>query len=72
MKLDSLQIYVNHEKGLSRLSEEEQSEKRMITVQYTDNLINKGGISTDVFKKELGEMETKEFFDNVFFVTAVE
>ena len=70
--LDSLQIYVNHEKGLSRLSEEEQSEKRMITVQYTDNLINKGGISTDVFKKELGEMETKEFFDNVFFGTAVE
>ena len=29
----------------------------------------KGGISTDVFKKELGPEVTKDFFDRVFFGT---
>ena len=41
-------------------------------MEYTDGLIEKGGISTDVFKKELGDAETKVFFDNVFFGTAAE
>ena len=41
------------------------------TMDYTDGLIEKGGISTDVFKKELGEEETKNFFDHVFFGTIV-
>ena len=41
-------------------------------MEYTDGLIEKGGISTDVFKKDLGEEETKKFFDSVFFGTIVE
>lgn len=68
--IDSLKVYINHAKQLPTLTDEEKAEKLDITVRYTDGLIEKGGISTDVFKKELGPEETKKFFDNIFFGTA--
>ena len=68
--VDSLQVYMKHAKELPLLTDEEKAEKLAITVTYTDGLIEKGGISTDVFKKELGNEETKRFFDNIFFGTA--
>ena len=68
--LDSLNTYLAHAKQQPLLSDEEKAEKLAITVTYTDGLIEKGGISTDVFKKELGNEETKQFFDNIFFGTA--
>lgn len=70
MLLDSLTTYLNHAKQLPLLSAEEKAKKKEITVAYTDGLIEKGGISTDVFKKQLGPEETKNFFDNIFFGTA--
>ena len=72
MLIDSLAVYLEHAKQLPLLSKEEKEEKLVITMEYTDGLIEKGGISTDVFKKELGEEETKKFFDNIFFGTTVE
>ena len=71
MLIDSLKTYLEHSKQLPLLSESERAEKLAITVEYTDGLIEKGGISTDVFKKELGDEETKKFFDSVFFGTAI-
>ena len=71
MLVDSLKVYVEHSKQFPLLSEEEKTEKQSITLEYTDGLIEKGGISTDVFKKALGDEETKKFFDQVFFGTAV-
>ena len=68
--IDSLDVYMKHAKELPFLTDEEKAEKLDITVNYTDGLIEKGGISTDVFKKELGPEETKNFFDNIFFGTA--
>lgn len=68
--VDCVKVYSQHAKKLPLLSAEERTEKLAITVEYTDGLIEKGGISTDVFKKELGEEETKKFFDNIFFGTA--
>ena len=62
---------MEHSKQLPLLSETEKNEKLAITVEYTDGLIEKGGISTDVFKKELGDAETKKFFDTVFFGTDI-
>lgn len=70
--VDGLQVYVDHAKELPRLSDEDRKEKLAITLEYTDGLIEKGGISTDVFKKELGEAETKKFFGEVFFGTVAE
>ena len=69
MIVDSLKVYEQHAKSLPALSEEEKQEKRVITMKYTDGLVEKGGISTDVFKKELGTEKTKHFFDTVFFGT---
>lgn len=70
--VDSLSVYLEHSKQFPLLSEDEKAEKLAITVEYTDGLIEKGGISTDVFKDELGEEETKKFFDHVFFGTAAQ
>lgn len=72
MLIDSLQVYLAHSKQLPALTDTEKAEKIAITVDYTDGLIEKGGISTDVFKDQLGAEETKKFFDKVFFGTAVE
>ncbi len=34
---------------------------------YVDNLIKRGGVSTDVFKKKLGEEKTRALFETVLF-----
>jgi len=70
MLIDSIKAYIQHSKQLPFLSETEKAEKLAITTDYTNGLIEKGGISTDVFKKQLGETETKKFFDKVFFGTS--
>lgn len=67
--MDSMDAYIGQSKEFPVLSEDAKAEKKEITQEYTDGLIEKGGISTDVFKQELGEEETKKFFDNVFFGT---
>lgn len=71
MLVDSVHVYLEKSKHFPALSEEEKSEKCAVITDYTDGLIQKGGISTDVFKKALGDEETKKFFDKVFFGTAV-
>ncbi len=71
MLLDSVKIYLDHSLQFPPLTAEERSEKLAITVEYTNGLIDKGGISTDVFKKQLGTEKTRHFFDRVFFGTGV-
>ena len=70
MLVESLNAYIAHAKELPLLTEEEKAEKLEITLEYTNGLVDKGGVSTDVFKKELGVEETKKFFDQVFFGTS--
>jgi hypothetical protein len=70
MLVDSVHTYLTYGKEFPTLTQAQREEKLAITVEYTDGLIEKGGISTDVFKKELGDEETKKFFDQVFFGTA--
>jgi hypothetical protein len=72
MLVDSLHTYLEHGDDFPLLTEEERAEKIKITVEYTDGLIEKGGISTDVFKDSLGDAETKKFFDEVFFGTSAD
>ena len=71
MLADSLRVYLEHSKKIPALSEEDCAEKLAITTAYTNGLIEHGGVSTDIFKKQLGIEETRKFFDNVFFGTAV-
>lgn len=70
MLIDCLNVYLEHSKEMPVLTEEERAEKLEITVDYSRGLVEKGGISTDVFKSALGEEVTKDFFDKVFFGTA--
>ena len=70
MLVDCLNVYLENSKEFPELTGEERAEKLEITVDYTDGLIEKGGISTDVFKSALGDEVTKDFFDKVFFGTA--
>ncbi|WP_295090412.1 hypothetical protein [Ruminococcus sp.] len=69
MFCDAISTYMENAKELDELSDVEKGEKLALTQEYSDNLISKGGVSTDVFKKALGEDKTKKFFDNVFFGT---
>lgn len=70
MLLDCLKVYLENGSDFPVLTEEERAEKLRITEEYTHGLVDKGGISTDVFKGALGDEVTKDFFDKVFFGTA--
>ena len=67
--IDNLHTYLEQSQQFPLLADEERTVKQDITLKYTDGLIENGGISTDVFKKALGDEETKKFFDQVFFGT---
>lgn len=68
----SVEAYLAYARALPLLSEEEQRAKRDITVAYTDGLIEQGGISTDMFKEQLGAEQTRDFFARVFFGTGAQ
>lgn len=65
--VDSVDTYMQAASGLEALSDDARAEKHEITQKYCDDLVSNGGVSTDVFKKELGEATTKDFFDKVLF-----
>ena len=67
--VDSIDTYLSYAKKMPDLSVEDIAAKKAITLKYTNGLIEKGGISTNVFKKSLGDESTKVFFDNIFFGT---
>ena len=70
MFCDAIRTYMESAKDLPALDDAGRAEKLRLTQEYSDNLIKNGGVSTDVFKKQLGEEKTKDFFDKVFFDTA--
>ena len=67
---ECISTYSKESKDFDKLSKKEKKEKIAITVKYTDGLIKKGGISTDVFKKQLGvfQKELIHFEIPAFFV----
>ena len=64
-----LSEYLGGAKEIELLPESQIPEKLDAMEAYTHRLVSEGGISTDVFKKELGEEKTLKFFDNVLFGT---
>ena len=67
--LNMLEIYLESSKTLEKSAPEDAERQFEITQNYSDGLIEKGGVSTDVFKKALGEEKTRDFFNRVFFGT---
>lgn len=64
---DAVRRYADAADTLAPIADDEKAVKHKLIQEYSDNLIEKGGISTDVFKKALGAETTKDFFDKVFF-----
>lgn len=69
MLLESVEAVLDAESQLPELGDAQKLAKKKLTKQYSDNLIDKGGVSTDTFKKSMGTDKTREFFDKVFFGT---
>ena len=68
---DALTTYMTAVSALPQNSAEEVAVQVENTKAYSDGLIEKGGVSTDVFKQALGEETTRDFFDTTFFGTAL-
>lgn len=66
---DTIRQYAKAAKDLPVNSEEEAAAQLDIIENYSNGLIEKGGISTDFFKKSLGEDTTRNFFNKTFFGT---
>lgn len=62
-----LRTFIEMEKESAVLSEEEYGKKWEAVQNYTDGLVDNGGVSTDLFKAVIGPEKTKEFFNSVFF-----
>ena len=67
--VDNLKLFIDMEKNSRLLTTEERKSKWKITQEYTDGLVDNGGVSTNVFKAVMGSEATKEFFNKVFFGT---
>ncbi len=66
---ENLDLLVEMEKAYETLSLNDMKAKWQITQDYTDRLVDSGGVSTNVFKNALGDQATKDFFNEVFFGT---
>lgn len=62
-----LDAALDYADGLPALTEEEKKEKAPVVREYTDGLIEKGGVSTDLFVKAKGKEWTRSFFNEVLF-----
>ena len=71
MFLKMLNTYLDESKKLEKSAPEQAAAQFKATQDYANGLIDKGGVSTDVFKKSLGEDKTRDFFARVFFGTAL-
>lgn len=69
--IKNLEIFINMEKESPLLNEDQYKIKWQKTQDYTDGLVDDGGVSTDVFKVALGAQKTKDFFNKVFFAPSL-
>lgn len=51
------------------LNTEEKAQKLPVVEEYTNGLVDQGGVSTDIFVRALGEEKTRDFFEKVLFGT---
>ncbi len=64
---ENLKLFIEMEHSSEPLSKNAMRVKWQITQDYTDRLVDSGGVSTNVFKNTLGADATKAFFNDVFF-----
>lgn len=66
---DMITVYTAESAKLPALDADAAAAKLAVTQNYSDNMVEKGGVSTSVFKKALGDDTTRAFFETVFFGT---
>lgn len=59
--------FIKDEKALPKLQGEALEAKHDITAEYVENLVTKGGMTTDMWKAKYGEEFIREFFEKIFF-----
>ena len=65
--LDELSVFVEMEAAAEPLSAEDRARKWQVNKDYSDGLIDQGGVSTDMWTEALGAENVRRFFDEVFF-----
>ncbi len=70
MLFDSIRVTMDASTTMPQLNASQKAVKCAAIQQYSDNLVDMGGVSTDMFKMVLGVDTTKMFFNNIFFGTA--
>lgn len=68
--VDTVSAYMEMADAYPLLADDKIPEKKARIKEYSDRLVDEGGISTSFFKKAIGPDATKAFFDQVFFGTA--
>ena len=68
-ELDSLTLEHFNAYMQSSIEKGDKATKQNKARVYVNGLIEKGGPSTDVFKKSIGEAKTRELFENILFGT---
>ena len=65
--VEALELFMSMDQALPPLSAEDRAAKWSIMKDYSDRLIDEGGVSTDLFTQAIGPENTRRFFDEVFF-----
>ena len=69
--LEALELLVEMEKATPAFTDaDELRAKWQKCKDYSDGLVNDGGVSTDMFLQAIGPENTRRFFDEVFFAPA--
>jgi hypothetical protein len=62
-----IEAYIEYAKEAPKLSDSDKKKKVNAIKDFSEKLVEKGGISTDVFKKTIGEEKTLEYFEKVLY-----
>lgn len=65
--LAALDAFVQMEKAAPALSDADRARKWQKNKDYSDGLVDRGGVSTDLWTDALGAENVRRFFDEVFF-----
>ena len=65
--VESIKEYIKYSNNVKKLNNNDIINKISLIEEFGNNLIDKGGISTDQFKKNFGIDKTRKYFGNVLF-----
>lgn len=64
---DVMEAYIEYAKDESQINEEEKNRKILLVKEFSEKLIEKGGVAINNFKNSLGKEKTKEYLGKVLY-----